>query len=369
MPDQTKTIISGGGGDYTTLQAWENDADVSGGFWKGEIQDNASYAAVTISGPTGTPTASNYVWLTVASGNRHAGKFDTGKARLVNTSNGTHCITVSTDFTRIEYLQIHQDSTGSSDEGIRITSGVNDVVISRCIILHDNSSTDGDGIYAGNYAVTDIHVDHCIIYGFQRVGIHLQNFNGSNTQTWHIDSCTIFNCGSGGEGESGGIHSNFQAAGSGTNNINVYNTACMDTTNGNDFEETGTGTHNWTGTHNACSDTSLTSVGLTTSAQESLTSSDTSQGSGTFFVVKDLTGGSEDFQLLDAAAGNIPVDNGVDRSASEPDSRQDFSIDIAGQTRGASYDIGASEFVAAGGAANPKGPLGHPFTGPLGGAI
>ena len=45
-------------------------------------------------------------------------------------------------------MEIKQDSTGSSDEGVRVTSDVDDALISRCVVWYDNSATDADCISA-----------------------------------------------------------------------------------------------------------------------------------------------------------------------------------------------------------------------------
>lgn len=354
----TRTV-GASGKDHTTISSavsWfqsNHDFDTDG-IGTISIEDNSEYNEnVTISGIAGTASSTAYLKITVASANRHSGVAGTGHARVRGSTNGSHVFTVSEDFTVIEYLEIQQDSTGGSDEGIRQTSGVDDCLYSRCIIWSDSSAVDTDGIYTGNWAAT-YSVDNCIIYGFNRGGIHCQNYNGSNAQTVNIDHCTIYDCGTS-ESDEGGIVSYAAASGSGVT-INVYNTASLDAdVAGRDFfDRQVTGTTTWTGTHNACTDTSLSSAGvsLTTGAQENLTTTATTQASGSYFVVNSLTGGSEDLLLLDDAAGNKAYGNGTDRIGSEPDSRQDFSTDIAGNTRSTTSpapDIGASEYTSAGG--------------------
>lgn len=343
------------GADHTTIGSavsWfqSNHNFTTDGIGTIQIIDSAEYnEVVTISGIAGTPSSSAYLKLTASAGNRHAGVAGTGHARIRSSTNGSHAITVSIDFTLIEYLEIQQDSTGSSDEGVRITSGINDVVISRCIIWTDSAATDTDGVYTGNWAAS-YSIDNCILYGWARGGIHLQNFGGTETQTANIDYCTIYDCGTSNDDEGGIVSREVSGA---TNILNIYNTASLDPDISGraffDYETAST----WTGTNNACTDTSLTTVGLTTGAQESLTVSATTQSSGSFFVVNNITAGTEDLLLLDDAAGNLAYGNGTTRVGSEPDSRQDFSLDIAGNTRSTttpSPDIGASEYTAVGGA-------------------
>jgi mucin-19 len=353
----TRTV-GASGADHTSIGAalsWmqSNHNFNTDGIATIEIIDSAAYdESLTISGIAGTPSSTAYLKITVSSGNRHSGAAGTGHARISYSGGNTAAIQVETPYTVIEDLEIYRSNPGSSDEGVRITSGVNGVVISRCVIWSDGAAGDTDGIYAGNWPVT-VNVDNCIIYGFNRCGINAQNFGGGGTQTWNIDSCTIYDCGSDDTPGDGGIVARADFGGD-TANFNVYNTAALDSngTNAADFAEVGGGTFNWTGTHNADTDGSLTAVGITSSAQQNLTITATTQSSGSYFVVNSLTAGSEDLTLLDDAAGNLAYGNGVSRVGSEPDSRQDFSLDIAGNTRSTtspSPDIGASEYTAAGG--------------------
>jgi hypothetical protein len=345
----TKTV-GASGADYTNVAdaiSWmqSNHNFDTDGIATIQIVDSAEYNEnITISGISGTPSATAYLKLTVSSGNRHSGAAGTGHARIRGSSNGSHVITCSLNYTVIEYLEIQQDSTGISDEGIRLTYGVSDVVISRCIIWTDQNVSDQDGVYTGNWPAS-YSIDNCIIYGWNRGGIHLQNYNGASSQTVNIDHCTLYDCGAL-DTDEGSIVSRATDSGS-SNTLNIYNTASLDAgVAGRDFfDNTTSGTTTWTGSNNACSDTSLTSVGLTTGAQESLTTSATTQSSGSYFVVNSLTAGSEDLTLLDDAAGNLAYGNGVSRSGSEPDSRQDLSLDIEDNSRSATPDIGASEYT------------------------
>lgn len=354
----TRTV--GAAGDHTTVGAalaWFQTAAANHQFGAGgdgigtiEIIDAAGFAEEIniddLNYNGGAPTSSSHLVLTSDTDSRHAGLWSDSKAHMDSSASSQNAIILITeDYTVIQYLQISQDSSTNSDEAIRVQAGVTGALFSRCILRYGGAAANStDGIYTGNWT-TDFSADNCIIYGFQRGGIHLQNFSGSGTVTGNADHCTVFNCGSDGSTSSGGFVA--QAASGTTTNFNLYNCAGIDntTSSADDFQETlAIGTLTWGGTHNCSSDTSLTTIGLTTGAQESLTSSDTTQSSGTFFVVKELDSPNFDFQLLDTAAGNIPVDNGTNRQGSEPDSRQDFSTDVAGNTRGTvKVDIGASQ--------------------------
>lgn len=359
-----KSIITAGSGDYTHPQLWEDDADTYWGSasdeYVGEIQDDEEYTAtsdnvIDFSFAT-TPSITKHAWLTAAPGNRHTGKAGLTHARLRGASAGYHVCLVQESFTRIEYLVIQLDSTGASDEAVRITSGVYNVLLSRDILWTDQTQADTDGVYMGNWSAS-VYADHLVVYGFTRAGFHPQNYSTTvaATQDWYIDYSTIVKCGAAGEPESGAIFSRTNKSDS-VNNIAVYNTAGLDTASTyDDFGEgdgsggSEVGTTNWSGSHNACTDSSLTSRGLTTGAQEGLTLTDISQSSGNYFVVNETAAGSEDYTLLDDAGGNLAYGNGIDRVGSEPDPRQDFSFDIAGNphsTTSPGPDIGGSEFTA-----------------------
>lgn len=71
MATLVSSIGSGGGRDYSTLQAWEDACSANlvadGNIWKGEACNDSEFtASLSVSGIT--QDASNYVWLTAAAG-------------------------------------------------------------------------------------------------------------------------------------------------------------------------------------------------------------------------------------------------------------------------------------------------------------
>lgn len=349
----TRTV-GASGADHTTIasaMSWMAANHTLGvdGIGKIEIIDSAEYTEeVDVSGISGTASITSYIELTASSGNRHSGVAGTGHARLhTNPTSNSAVITVSENFTYIHHLEIHlSSSAGASDEGIRVIAS--DVLISRNVVWSTDVSSSKDGIYTGNWNA-DYSIDNCVIYGFNRGGIHMQNHGSSETQVANIDHCTVYNCGQDAGGiEDGGIvlRGDFGT----TTTANIYNTAGIDSNSGSaeDYvmDRNGSSTITWTGTHNADSDGTLTSFSIDTNGQQNLVSADTTQSTGSYFVVNDLTGGSEDLRLLDDAAGNLAEGTGTSRIGSEPDARQDFSLDIAGNTRDTVPDIGASEYVS-----------------------
>lgn len=296
--------------------------------------------------PSATATSTNYAIFEVNDANMHTGRAGTGSGITMDDSGGQHIWHLQSDYCTVRKYELKQSTPGSSDEGIRVQADY--CWINRNILWTDSSTADTDGIYFGDWDVADCFIDHNVIYGWQRGGINLQNYNlfGAKDITAHVDYCTIVNCGASGEAESGGIHAKCRDSNS-TTTVYVYNTYSGGTASTYpDFNDDGaandSGTVSYNGTHNSCSDTSLTNeFGLTTGAQESVAVNTTQ--------FTNVTGGSEDYSL--PGTGSALYGVATSRVGSEPDSRQDFSIDILGNARsttGPGPDIGAFEYTVGG---------------------
>lgn len=344
VTDQAVTV--GTLGDYQTVQEAIDASDVTTGWFKIELIDDKAYAGnINISPATGTPGIGNYVWITSTPSARGDGTKGSG-ARIVGTVAGQNTINVNSSFVFIENIGIEQNSTGDSDEAIRINADSFNVLISRCIISSAGLAGSQDGVYAGAWDMS-VSIDDCLIDGFSRAGIHAQGWSSAIdiNQTFKLDHLDVINSGQAGQAIGGGISAQTNTAAS-IILINVNNCAILDTVNGDDYAEyTNTGAIVWSGQNNASSDNSLTARGLTNGAQESLVLTDVTQASGQFFVVKSLATSAEDYRLLDDSAGNLAYANGISRIGSEPDYRQDFSTDIVGAVRSQSTpSIGFSEY-------------------------
>ena len=361
MVANTRTV-GASGKDHTTIasavswfQANHNfDTDGIGTI---SIEDSAEFnERIVVDGIAGTPSTSAYLKITTALPNRHTGVAGTGHARVKDTV-GDRAFDIYTSFTMIEGLEIQSDTGGGSDEAIRIRPNVFDVLITRNLLWTARTVLDQDGVYGGNWAMS-AYVDNCIIYGWHRAGINMQNYQGSATQNWYIDHVTVYNCGGEQTVDSGGIKCGTRLVAQ-TIFANVYNTVSVESPEDFGTRTDGDGTNNWAGTNNADSDGSLSDpeVSIATNAQQNLVATDVSQISGSFAVFKNLTAGSEDLTLLDDAAGNLLFGTGVSRAGSEPDPRQDFTTDIAGNLRDLTApNIGAFEFVAAASVQTPINP-------------
>ena len=349
--------------DYTTITAWEADAPSLGtDIWKGVISDNSEYNENVTMSAAGTPSITTYLYLTVAAANRHSGVAGTGHARIRGDTNALDVITMSSDFTRVEWLEIKQDATATGDAGIWVDTSVEDVLIEYCIIWDDSSGfKDGISFQEGSADPMSGSVSNCIIYGFMRAIIRCRNQSGNvSTIDVNVDHCTLRHKTGSSDVLRGALSSSVLDA-SDVNTINVYNTigytedgvieafADMNATD----RGAPVGTAIWNGSHNLAGDQGtndeIDGTDNTSDWQFATDGdSETTQDSGAFIVFKDIGTGTEDFTLLDGAVGNLAVGNGTNRIGSEPDARQDFSIDITGNVRAQSnVDIGAHNFSQA----------------------
>ncbi len=352
----------GSGKDRATVTLWEANVGSFGtDIYKGIIQESAEFNEnVTLNGGAGTPSITSYLWLTTDPANLHAGVAGTGHGRMRGSTGGSHVLNVDAAFTRIDWLEIQQDSTGSSDEGIRVLVGADDVLVDYCIVWDDQTASSRDGVYVGDWAIANLRVSNTIIYGFTRAGIHLQQFGSTGrTITADIDHCSIYDCGSDASNEVGALFVQSSGA-SDSITVSLRNTwgDLFGTTeeafaDGGDTGARGVpdGTVVWNGSHNLATvyatHDQIDGTDNLTNWQHATTLpyvEDTTQPSGNYVVVTSKTAGSEDLTLLDAAAGNLAAGNGTDRQGSEPDARQDFSVAIDGARLTTNVDIGASQF-------------------------
>ncbi|MCP4958280.1 MAG: hypothetical protein GY925_03315, partial [Actinomycetia bacterium] len=347
-----KTIIAGGGGDYTTLASWESATDLNGGadIWKGVISDNSAYDEVFTINVDGT-SATSYVWLTTAGANRHAGVWDTGKARVDYSGSSNQAVQIAGDWVRVDWMQIARLSGyGSSDEGIRV-SKADDILIDYCIIwCNDDGATGGmDGILFKSAAITG-SVSNCVIYGWSRSGIGI-NQSGSVTpydHTINVDHCAATESNTGASSSANVVFRNQW----GDTIVNMYNTwfngpagAAGDDLRIDDGDTPETDTITVNGSHNLFDDVYYDGGGTTTenwtdNITPTDTVDDTAPATSGVYVTDYSYPTSLDLTPV-VHANNALLGAGTNRIGSESDPRQDFSIDIAGNPRSATItDIG-----------------------------
>jgi hypothetical protein len=348
------STIRSSGGDYTSITTWEsatdNDLVTAGDIEVAEYYADQTWTdRVTIAGAT--TDASNYRIIRAASGERHDGTSGGGGVVIDPSSTG-HVHTVQEDYFRADWLRITGWS-GTSSEAFRI-SGATGFRLSHSII-HDSGATDCDCVYTGDFQSSDtavFYISNCIFFAIHRMAIHCQ---GATNKTVHVSNCTFAECGSDNSNPDCAISDGNSACA--TSTANVKNCALFSSANTTTNNLVNSTTSSWTiNLTNCATDEADFGTGETevSGNQKSLTYADQ-------FV--STTGGSEDFHLK---SGSDLEGAGVDLDS---DATLPVTDDIDGDTRDATApDIGADEFVAAA-VGGPRGVLGHPVTGPLGGPI
>ncbi len=345
----TKTV-GASGADYITVQGaldWfvANHNYGTGGIARVQIIDSGTYTFSTTYSLnlTGTPSSTAYLEITSTATEPIAGP-------VINCTQTAGAAFVVTDvWTYIHNVEFQLNTTSTDTRCIRILGGSDDVLISRCNFVALNQANDQDAIYAGAVPM-DASIDHCTFVGFGRGAIASIHFsNDTETQTWSIDHCSMAVGTTSGELDGGAI-SVRRAHASNTFNFNVYNTLAFvwsGTSSSDLYNENGTSsTVNYTGSANIAEDASVEAK--YTSSYNSVTFTETAPTSGENAWLTEIDSATETAIDLDIAGENTftVTQNGVDRTGSEPDARQDFSTDIMGNARGATPTIGAFENAA-----------------------
>ncbi len=313
-----KTI--GTGGDYTTLQAWEDASPANlvtaDQIWQGQCfnQEFFSSSAALLSVSGSTTDATRYKELTTYAG---ASFIDNANAQTnalrYNASNGAAIrgtyawagpVSVNESYFRISKVQI-QSSTAVAFNG----GGTTGMVMDKCIV--ENSGTSNEALKTYGSCT----VKNSLIVG-RSSGVIALLSNGTNA----------YNC-------------TFARTGSGTANIFNGSYGASTLKNCAFFGAAATLAGGSTSkTYTTCyTDTSSPPSGCTTVAY------DTSTGSG----FENKTDSTRDFRIK---TGSALLDVGTTDTTNA-------AVDIAGTSRpqGSAYDVGAWELAAAGGAGNASG--------------
>ncbi len=287
--------------------------------------DNDLVENLTITG--WTSDATRYSIWTVAVNERHDGTRQTGVT--IDPSSSGHCITISNSFVRIQYIEL-TGVAADSDEGVRVTGNVSNTWL-KWLLIYDLERASSDGIYTGDWDITNLNIEGCIIIDINRAGIHMQQFV-SGTQTVNIKHTTVIggNKGSTSDNDFGGIVNRSEAN---SNTITCDNVIVMNTNTTADFQSKGgAGTETWAGTFNMSEDASADLDGMS-SGVLSKTYADQ-------FTL--TTANAEDIHLK---AGNDAEDAGHTVTLQ---TAEDFEGDSIPQN--SVHDIGADEVVPAGAA-------------------
>jgi hypothetical protein len=320
MADKTVTVKLSGG-TYTTLAlaiagelvANANLVTMEGiltisieGDWSG----TPDTAAVNVDGFT--TSAVYYVNIRTDTANRPTGKWDT--TRYILQQADATVLQINDNYVRINGLQIACTTPTGNDRILiqvgNLANGANLICISNCILKgHAHATYNQRGIQiGGDYANANIW--NCLVYNFGTIaGDYGIQLNAGGTVAEKIYSCTVI----------GGQYGIYHGAGIVT---------CKNCYAG------GAGTADYQGSPTLTTCASEDNTG-TAGLQEIIVNT-------TNFV--NISAGTEDFRL---PSGSGLIDVGTDTSGES--SPLDFTDDIAGDIRDASWDIGADEYKAAGG--------------------
>lgn len=365
------------GGDFSSLSAALSDAGTGAG-------DTISIEGTwTVDDTTVTAVVEDdNITIQTDSDSYHDGLYNESNNhyRLVGGSNGSHCIRVDNDGCTIDGIAIIQDSTGSSDECLRMNAGSNaTLTVNRCIFSGPNESSNQDCVYADGIDAT-LTIENCIFYFSGRAGINIQWVNSTRdnfTFTLNVNSCTLWNHNSDNDNIGGGIIL-FVNSGADNNtfSLNIFNTIVLDVDTTEAYNEVDNGSGNtitWSIDNCIANDASITArdSGAVGALATRTATDSTSPGAGDWVMFNDTTGagvGLIDLHLQDDVTNNDAQDAHSNTSGAGLNLP---TLDIDDETRDTAsgkVDIGADAFPAAGGA-NPKGPFGMPLHGPLGGPV
>lgn len=330
MASQLKHTVMPSGGDFTSFDAAidhlaASHADLVSADVYADIEIDGTWSSADTTGVyTGgiTTDATRYINVYTTAKARHSGSWDTG-AYILSHSADDITIYCEAEVIKIDGLQIiktHSTNTGD----LFYNTGASNTTISNSIIRRPSTAGSGRFCTVGTDGRT-IKLYNCIIYG--------GGFSNYFYDNWYNGVVTAYSC-------------TFVGA------------------SGVGFNRVGSGTWTLKNCYVQSSDTCIASgVTLTTTA-----TSDTSGTLGlrdiaantTQFI--NVTAASEDFHL--AGTGSALYNAGTDTSGDS--APFNFTTDIDGDTR-STWDIGADEYVAAGGASIPRSnPFSRPFQQSLG---
>lgn len=325
---------NGSGTDYTSLSAWEagEQGDLTG--VRDEIavakcrctNGTADTTAVVIDGWTTSATQYIKIWTDPAEEYRHSGKWVAGnKYRIENIGgggSGTGVINISDNYVTVEGLQVYLTSGSAPDRaGISLNGSATNSIISACIIKANTADESTiQGIRYHNAGSTHL-AKNCLIYDFEGTSESgwVYGISEANANLITLLNITIVNC-------RGGIY-----AGS---SMQATNCLCevLDTSNERAFRNFNAGSVDYCACNHG--DTYFSGTGNRTSQ--------------TFSFVD---AANDDYHLASTDAGAKGYGTNLYNHATYA-----FQDDIVGTDRGgsgASWDIGAFEYVAAAAAGKP----------------
>lgn len=335
--DGTTNATAGANRAYATLSEWETNEQtnlVSAGdthivYCTGG-QDST---AVLIDG--WTTGASNYITVSNNTTDDDAGGiFDSAKYFLDKGTGSGGIVTVNSDNVKFSKVQFRRDgpTSGSLSRScvlIQAQASGNTHDYNDCIFLSiaPTATAQKAGIVVTD-SDTVLTTKNCVFYDFDDTNDDGISINSQSAGSADLINNTFQNC-------TVGV--------TGLSNTKIKN---------NVFQDCGTDVSGTVDTTNSGYNLSDASSGLP--------GSNNVHSSTLTFNNK----ASDDFHLASGDTSAIGAGHGPSSDSDVP------STDVDGDARsGTTCDIGFDEYVSVGGATNPKGPLGMPIFGPLGGPV
>ncbi|HHL39623.1 MAG TPA: hypothetical protein ENJ37_03885 [Deltaproteobacteria bacterium] len=310
MATEVVKTVKASGGDYTSLAAWEagEQRDL---VTADEIAVAECYAFTDTSAPVTiagawTVDSTRYVHIRVPAPEQHNGgdwSSGPGGYTLLRNASWSVCLEVDAPYTKVD--GVYATTTGANSNGFRVDA--DNVVFNRCIAENTSGApgTSAQGFtWLSAGGANTFAARNCIARGFY------YNFYPATDGT-EISNCTSY----------GGEYGVFRAG----NAPVVRNTIAVSAKTA-PFEVNG-------GSWGAGTDHNLSDTATATGGANDLTN----KSAANQFV--SVTSGSEDLHLKSTADA---VGAGADLSSL-------FTDDIDGDTRSAPWDMGADEYVSAGG--------------------
>jgi hypothetical protein len=306
VPTTVTRTVKSAGGDYTSLSAWEaaqqGDLVAADELRQAECYGMNDSTGCTIDGST--TDATRYLRVFAAAGAEAQLPYNTSGTAYRRDINGNG-LTVSDPFTRIERIQL---GIGGSSSGDVLSIEVTNVRVIGCVIRSTSSGNPRGIAVKSGVGSASVNIRNCFLIGNggTSMGVNIGSSFGSTSY--------VYNCTSVGWG------TNYNRSGSGVGlAINCLSSGGVVAGFG--------GTWSASSSHNASTDATCPG----SSARNSQTFTFVSSGTG-------------DYRLASTDAG--ARDFGTDLSA---DANYPFSDDFDAAARSGTWDIGADEYIAAGG--------------------
>ena len=196
MATVIKTVKPGGGGDYTSLAAW-NTGEATNLVSAGDIHECHVYgggnAGTVVLSTSWTTDASNYIVIKGAVGHRHEGVLDRDKAYVESYAGGPLIDIASRTACRVDGLQFVMGPTSSYASCVRTISGI-DFYMSNCLC----KGVAGNGVTGVNPQASGssptIYIWNNIFYDFLAGNAFTAGVRTQSATAAYIYNNTFVNC-------------------------------------------------------------------------------------------------------------------------------------------------------------------------------